>query len=598
MIYNFPENNIFQQNNRSDILGNIWSSFNLNFQENLGAIRVSPRMLLNTSTADDADFGLPRAIETYDGKNWVIAGSKMFVSGASFPSSNFIEDTASGVPTTFSNLSDMETYAGYLWASLPTDVVYRGTTVWTSGALTVSAGSIHLMKYFKKFDRLYVTNTPNSIRSLKIVGGVVTPATSGDYTITLGEGTAENTITSIGATDTSIFIGTMDATSEGKGRILEWDGISAQISREYILNASACVAICVEDNIPYAIDSNGAFLEFTGTAFKEPNDNARLPVSNKLLINSFSTSTNRFIHPNGFIGTKNGTFLALINGTNGDNTATQNENLPSGIWEFDRTIGWTHKYSLSYTPILTSTITDFGQGKISVVGALANANNYSTSSSRNGTILAGATYFTNATSTTNGIFLDDSNDTVQKKGYVVTNWFESEDVEDKFNRLYAKYKRFLNANDKMVFKYRTYEIEPVQATITWTSTNTFTTTTDITAYGVISGTGVGYEVEILNGTGSGSTAHITAISGSGTYTVTIDETITGVTSGTALARFQKWIKIGEIDYARGSTFQWKDLALTNVNDTIIQIKCCMTFTGKDELGQLKLKTEPNIKVNN
>lgn len=212
--------------------------------------------------------------------------------------------------------------------------------------------------------------------------------------------------------------------------------------------------------------------------------------------------------------------------------------------------------------------------------------------------MAGATYFTNASSTLNGIFIDDSNDTVQKKGYFVTGIIEADEIEEKFNRIWAKYKRFLNANDKVVFKYRNFEEEPVTATITWVSTTSFTTPTDITAYGVISDTGVGYEVEVLQGTGSGSTAHITNITGSGPYTVTIDETITGVTSGTAIARFQKWIKIGEVPYSVGSIKQWEQLEINNSNDTQIQIKGCFTFTGQGQLDELITKSEPNQKITN
>jgi len=602
MIYNFPQNNIFVQNNRSDILGNIWSSFNLNFQENLGAIRVSPRMLLNTSTSDDADFGLPVALKSFDNRNWIVAGTRVFKNGAITANSNFIEDLSTNASTDYvANISDLEVFNGELWASTNDDLTSKasngsGTGNWTTARMSLSASTVHKLCYFKKFDRLYVTDLQSRIKSIST--GYVT-ATSGDYYIQLAGDSAAYTITTMVETSTRIWIGIIDLTNEsGRGKILEWDGISAQVTNEYKIDAQGVVAMCVDNDTPYAIDTNGTFLEYTGSSFKEPNDNARLPVLNTLLINANNSRSDRFIHPNGFIPTKNGTFFALVNGTNGDNTSTQNENLPSGVWEFDKNIGWTHRQSLSYTLFDSSTITDFGQGKISKAGVLANVNTYSTSSSRNGTIMAGATYFTNATTTSNGIFLDDSNDILQKKGYFVTGWFESSDVEDKFNRLWVKYKRFLNANDKIVFKYRTYEIEPLQATITWTSTNTFTTPTDISAYGVISGTGEGYEVEILNGTGSGSTAHITSITGSVPYTVTIDETITGVTNGTALARFQKWIKIGEIDYSRGSTFQWKDLALNNVTDVMIQIKGCMTFTGKDEIGQLKIKSEPNIKINN
>ncbi len=613
MINRFPtKDKQFIQNNRSDVLGNIWSSFNLNFQENLGTVRISPRLLLNTSTADDADFGMPIAAMCFDNRWFTIAGTRVFKNTSVLSTSGFVEDTSTNASTDYTLYgSDMAIYADELWATTNDDLVSKvgnglGTGAWTNNRMSLSSlastGGVHKLCYFKKFDRLYVSDIDNVIKSIVKRGAVYTTATSGDYSIILGNAsnTGQELITTMVATSDKIWIGTMDFLNEaGRGRILEWDGISAQVDNEYIISANGIVAMCVDDNnIPYAMDSNGAILEYTGSKFVEINYNSRLPVTSKLLNGAGDDSTNRFIHPNGFISTKNGTFLALINGTNADNTATQNENLQSGIWEYDRNINWTHKYSISYTPVGTSTITDFGQQKLSRVGVLANANTYSTSASRNGTIIAGATYFTNATTTTSGIFIDDSNDTIQKKGYFVTGIIETDEIEEKFNRIWAKYKRFLNANDKIVFKYRNYEEEPIITTITWTSTTTFTTTTDITAYGVISGTGVGYEVEILQGSGSGSTAHITEISeNTGTYTVTLDEVITGVT-GTAMARFQKWIKIGEIPYSVGSIKQWSQLPINNSNDTQIQIKGCFTFTGQGQFDELITKSEPNQKITN
>lgn len=611
MIHRFPtEQKQFQQNNRSDVLGNIWSSYHLNFQENLGTLRISPRLLLNTSTADDADLGLPVAFKTYDSRYWSICGTRVFKSSSLEPQATFTEDTSTNYATDFlAGTSDMEVYAGLLFAATDDDLMSKvangsGTGSWTTGRMTLgnyaTYQGIHKLCYFKKFDRLYISDETNVIKSLKVTGGVFTTVTSpGDYYIDLGESSAETVITSVVATSDWMWIGTLNNSDRSaRGSVLQWDGISAQATNEYKIDAQGVMAMCVDNNQPYAIDSNGTFLEFNGSSFKEPNNNARLPTLNTLLVNIDTFNNTRFIHPNGFIPTKNGTFLALINGTNGDNTGTQNENLPSGVWEFDYNIGWTHKSSPSYTPVTTSTITDFGQQKLSAVGALVSANTYSTGASRNGTIMAGVTYFTNASSTANGIFIDDSNDTVQKKGYFATGIIEADEIEEKFNRIWAKYKRFLNANDKIVFKYRNFEEEPVTATITWTSTTSFTTSTDITAYGVIGDTGVGYEVEILQGTGSGSTAHITNITGSGPYTVTIDETITGVTSGTAIARFQKWIKIGEIPYSVGSVKQWEQLAINNSNDTQIQVKGCFTFTGKGQLDELITKSEPNQKITN
>ncbi len=218
------------------------------------------------------------------------------------------------------------------------------------------------------------------------------------------------------------------------------------------------------------------------------------------------------------------------------------------------------------------------------------------------TLFVGATYITDATTTTNAIFIDNTDDTVQKKGYFVTIFSFSSEIEEKWSRIWTKYRKFLDANDKMVFKYRTTEVAPLEATITWVDTTHFTTPTDVTAYAPTAagfdGT-TGGEVEVVQGTGSGGCSHITSVTGpsGGNYTVTVDEVYTGAT-GTAKARFQKWIKAGSISAVVGAVKQWEQLAINNVNDTRIEVKCCMTWTGQGEFYKMIVESSLNIKITN
>lgn len=201
----------------------------------------------------------------------------------------------------------------------------------------------------------------------------------------------------------------------------------------------------------------------------------------------------------------------------------------------------------------------------------------------------GAGYYTDATSGTYGIFIDDLNNTVIKKGYFVTTWFFSQEVQDKWERLWATFRKLLTANDSIVFKYRINEVEPLYADITWVNTTSFTTTTNPTAYWTA---GVGGEVEVLRGTGSGSCAHITGIvNNAGTYTVTLDTAITGVTTGTAKVRFQSWVRLNPIITSQVKA--WEQLAI-GASNTRIQIKGCFTFTGNGEFYRAALFSNPDI----
>jgi hypothetical protein len=153
--------------------------------------------------------------------------------------------------------------------------------------------------------------------------------------------------------------------------------------------------------------------------------------------------------------------------------------------------------------------------------------------------------------------------------------------------LWAIYKKFENATDKMIFKYRLTEEDPTYATITWATTSSFTTTTDVTDY-------VGYEAEIIQGTGSGACPQIVSVTdNAGTYTVVIDNAITGVTATTAKARFQKWIKIGEVS---GTIMNYKELPIMDKRSTQIQIKGVLEWTGDSELNKMIINSKPYINV--
>lgn len=593
MINNFPAKNqgyTYLQTNRSDDLGSLWSTLNLDFQSNLGTMRVAPRLKKNTNTTDQANLGEPVAFK-YFGVFHAIAGGRIFVGGTS-ANDVFTPDTATNSQTSYSALSDLQIFNGILFSTTNTEIWSLdgagGTWTRRGGAAPLGSSS-HMMTYFKKFNRLYVIGDATNIYSLNTAYTLVT---SGDYALNLNSPNQQEVSICMKATSDSIWIGAGTYLNEtGRGKIYQWDGISAQVTNEYILDANACMAILIHNDIPYAFDSNGALLKFNGSSFEEI---GRLPNNNLVNVNYVVNTS--FIHPNGLLATKNNTILALVRNRNNDSTSSIPENLPSGVWEWSSDFGFTHKHSVSYNPVASSTITDYGQNRVALTGALSNGDALS-SPTGTGTILVGVNYYTDATNIVSGIFVDDSENTIQKKGYFVTTWFNSQQIEDKWSRIWTVYRRFLASNDSIVLKYRLFEESPIEATITWTSTTTFTTTTDVTAYSPtatgFNGT-IGGEVEIINGTGGASCAHITSIvNNAGTYTVTLDTVITGAT-GTATARFQKWIKL--LPEITGQVKSWEQMAI-GMNNTRIQIKGCLTFTGDDEFQKFALVSNEDIKSN-
>lgn len=696
-----PQNQNFTylQTNRSDDLGSIWSSFNLDFQSNLGSMRLANKLIKNTTSTTKENLGVPCAFEFFYGSWWSIVDTRIFRNGSNLCTSNFSEDDNSGwfvgdsttqfditksgntVRYTYDNTgtnpdinsntfptgatvniwgdnfhesnnlnatitasgskyfeitnaggtaendktlgtdgyiavvggtrstgfekeySDLAIFNERIWATdsdnlWSKDRYYSSTGGWGHWTRRDRLGSgIHKMAYLEKRDRLYYVDDLDTISS-------ISKTDTGEFYLDLNN--ANLRITTIEASTEYIWAGTMrvDGSSDGrssgsKGVIYQWDGISAQVSKSYPLTTAGVMAMCIIKDIPYAIDTEGRILKYTGYSFEEIQ---RFPIKDFTFYKTTASSlSNKFIHFNGMVPTKDNTILFAINNNLDSNKIA--ENIPSGVWELDlNTMNLTHKHSITLNAYGSATTTDFGQNRISEIGAIKinSLTDVSTSGGR-GSLFVGAEYYTDATTTEKAILIDapkggTSDKEGQKRGYFVTTWFNSTEVQDKFARLWDIHKRFLTSTDKIIYKYRIIEEDPIEATITWTSTTSFTTTTNVLAYAPtatgFNGT-TGGEVEVLQGTGSGSCTHISNISeAGGTYTVTLDTAVTGVT-GTAKARFQKWIKM--YPDVTGQIKSWEQLSI-GASNTQIQIKGVMEFTGDNEFQRFILTSNEDIKA--
>ena len=582
----------WNQPNTSDALPNIWASKNIDLTENEGKIRLGKKLLVNTKTSDVTEItSYPCAFKVINS-----TPSKLAIAGASgtgyafsvstaYPSSGtFVKITAANSPSAIdSTKSDMEVSNGNLYVSQASNSIAWTSDGSTWGTQFTAGGSdtgVHMLTSYS--GRTYMSRVQSSIISWDSSNTV---ATSGQYTLALGTSDA-NVITFLRSSSNRIWIGVVN-TLGGKGYVYDWDGSSTQVTKSYRLEAQGALSCVIKDDVPYVMDSNGTLLVWNGGTFREIGKLNRR--KNQLLYNPLSTSNNRFIHPNGMSIVK-GKINLLIDGRNYDNGVTEEETIPSGVWEYDTAHGLYHKASFGLTKSSEST-TDFGQNRLNGVGALSELNIPNNASTRNGTFLAGASYFTDATTTTSGIFYDDSNDTFQKSGYIDTYKIYSPNVMETWQSLYLRYRKLLSSGDKIVVKYRVEEAEPTEITITWStigaSTSTFTTTD-----ANIANFAVGDEVEGIQGTGSGRCSHIVSISApsAGVYTVVVDEVYTGAT-GTAKIRLQKWIKLGSNIY--GDTHPYFNNLQLPMSSTSswIQFKIFMIFTSRGELEDLNLQTK-------
>lgn len=161
-----------------------------------------------------------------------------------------------------------------------------------------------------------------------------------------------------------------------------------------------------------------------------------------------------------------------------------------------------------------------------------------------------------ATGTQTGIYLDDSQGSYEKEGFVITPEVYSNDIESAWTSFWAKYSKLTNP-DTITAKYRTVVDVPTPALVTWTGAGTCTTTQNVSAYSA------GDEMFILTGNNAGISGNITSLTsntagGVTTYTIAVNNP-TDLTSlsGTSRTVFQKWKLI-----------EWFRQGTTNFNPTL------------------------------
>lgn len=123
-------------------------------------------------------------------------------------------------------------------------------------------------------------------------------------------------------------------------------------------------------------------------------------------------------------------------------------------------------------------------------------------------------------------------------GYFVTpKIFPRGSVEDTYPRVYIKHER-LNSGDSIEVKKKTVDYRDIPVTTpqhgqhcTWSDSDTFTTTADLSEAKTLYDAGIDLECEVIAGAGAGQMSQIASITeSSGTYTVNLDDTIEGVSA--------------------------------------------------------------------
>jgi hypothetical protein len=605
-----PQKTIPKQVNRGDQFGDFWGTWNTDLVSNMGKVRVSARPLVHTASTDNALLSNPVAFvrslsDTLSGSAmdsyFAVCNQKILkMTVASLTATMFQSDSLSSSPTTaLSSLySDAVDFNGNLVVSLKTTLARLVAGTWTAdwygsltGSPTLTDSTPHPLCV--GFTKELLIGNGNIIAS--ILGTTPTPAR-----ITLS---SEYEVQWIRSSSSAYWIGCRNKQG-GEGRVFMWDGKSPYVVGEYKIGSDITFSGVIKNEIPYTVNGNGVLLAFNGGGFSEVD---RFPIANERQKNKLDdgfNTTGRYpvnIHRNGIAIIDGEIHILLSAGLNNTNY-TLLENMLSGIWCYTKETGLHHRYSIVKTSSSGGAF-DYGSPKLFFAGALyplnAGGNNLPGSPSlieRERSFFAGARLYSNADTTELSVINYLSLDAKPKMGYFITPKMHGEDAQEMWQKAWLTFDTLKNSGDFITLKYRTsrnFRFTFDQPG-TWASTTTFTTTAT-----EFSGVAVGDEIEVLSGEGSGMSANITAISGSGTYTVTIDTTLTGA-SGTFQFRVANWTKIDTVtdlisaykDFSIGQPANW------------VQFKCLMYGTGgttealanSPEIEKLIVNSTPQIKA--
>jgi hypothetical protein len=594
-MINIPSNDkpYLTQSNQASRLGDIVESFNLDLRSNITGVRLTrSKVSVSENTISGLDenssglYGVSsfnNAIVLFTGK-----ASKYVYRGGNSAYDAFTEVTT-GFNAPNGNYGDIIQFNNRLWGTSNDDL--HNTTdndTWSNLSASLSSTSPHLLAVLG--NRMYVTNNLDQVDTVNSSNTY-----SGTGTGTLDLGIDGYIITVLMTGNDRVWVGASPSGNNASAQvswIYEWDGESEnQPIRKYKVDTPFILAGCIKDDVPYIFDIYGRLMVFNGSAFQEV---ARLPVKqgNSLWGMGSGLNNTRAVHPRGMAVYNDEIVINLANRLENNSTTPRYADFPGGIWAYNNENGLYHKFSSSYILTNSTNETDYGQYRIERAGVVYpyTANNASTS--EGGTLLWTCKFFENGTSTNDAgiwaLLVDDTLHTTKKAGYFITRELHSSRIQDTWKEIYTKYKKLLNSADKIVVKYRVNKKELNDVPITFTSTTTFTTTTNVSDFVADD------EVMITQGTGSGKCTHIQSITeSSGTYTVTVTDTITGATS-TGIANFSKFQSAGSVDV--NDTEQIKKLTISKGgNNHWIDIKVYMEWTGENELDGMTIINSDNIK---
>jgi len=582
-----PGDNRWFQDNSSNKLGTVAESFNIDPESNDGVIRLT-RTKRVAYTGSPTGFGEIAALEVFDQELYVASenasGDDIWVGGNS-PFDGLTNDATSVeiIPTN----TDFKSWNSGLYIATGEEIRYStdGAT-WTEiGSDVLSAGDNHLLEAMNAV--LYVTDEAYKVKS---VTSSNTFQGSGSQTLNLN--LPGYVITMLCRGLDSLWVGLSNISGGSSTYVFEWDGQTANTATaRYEIDAPGIMSGCVKDGVPYLVDSRGRLMVMAGGVFVEV---ARFPLNGRSFSGFANSGHNdRAIHPRGMTADADEVLINVANRTDAITDNDYNE-FPSGVWAYSDKHGLYHKYSASYQSVVdtgTTNMKDYGQVRAFSAGPIivmeSSAIGGDPTPNNGGRVVFALEYFTDADDTSSdtqwGLFADDTNDNTQKAGTLTFPRIMSSNFRDTWEKIYTAVSDLVTTGDLVEVKYRTKDVAPVYADITWTGADRFSTNTELTAFGQ------GDEVTIVQGKGAGAVIHAAELtSGSGSEVI-LDRAPQGIVVGeTAVVKLENYKKAGKITDLASEGFG------VGKQDHWLQVKLYMQWTGPRELYGILIKNSSSL----
>jgi hypothetical protein len=533
--------------------GDFSYGMNIDFGRIPGKLVLSGKMNVLVDSDTDFSMSVPQKFlrTNADGTDrwWMLHASGMAKTTGTTPHLGWVTDTLASSPT--DTPYDMVTHEmangeQRLLVSTDTDIAILNTdtsaNVWTTAGLsgkfaggTLATGVEHILV---KLERL-VAVADSDTNGVAVV-----------HTIDRSDIVARNRLSfpvgysmKCAYTSSKRFWFGLINNYGGLGKIAEWDGFSESYNQLYEVPFNCPLSGWVKDEVPYFVGENGVIVKFNGNGFSEFQ---KFPMYDERLF--FSTDPN-----------SNTTGIARYGcAIDGDQVlmnvaAPSSRRMRGGLWVLDLGTKDLHHFASLSRYKQTDTDVDFGQSRLFRAGGLVNVFGEASQ------FLAGAgVYKTYDSVTKNAIFRFYENfgsgSTVlgTNRGFFVTTVTTARQAKDLFQGVWIKFRKFVTGQNSITVRHRTDEPlrnagaldgSVLNASITWVDTTHFTCAGP-------TGIKVGHLVEITAGLNAGCIFTISALSGafdgSTTRTVTLAETAPVAGTTVANARFDNWVKDGEI----------------------------------------------------